>query len=59
MASKLMQVTNMTTGEKEYINPAYIVRVRPFFLDGKEHCFIDLVGGRQVKTAESMRGLGL
>lgn len=59
MACKLMKVTNMATGEEEYINPEYIVRVRPFSLDGKGHCFIDLIGGKQVKTVESMRGLGL
>lgn len=57
MASQLMRVTNMATGEEEYINPAYIVRVRPFTLEGKEHCFIDIIDGKQVKTVESLEEL--
>ena len=59
MACELMRITNMATGEDEYINPCYIVRVRPFSLNGREHCFIDLVGGRQVKTVESLEEICL
>lgn len=52
-----MYGTNMATGEKVMINVGYIESIQSFFLDGEEHCFVNLVSGRQFKCAESQETL--
>ncbi len=46
--------TNMATGERFLLNIDYIESMQPFVLDGEEHCFINMVTGKQFKVVEKM-----
>ena len=52
-----MYGTNMATGEEVTINVDYIESIQSFFLDGEEHCFVNLVSGRQFKLVQTQSEL--
>lgn len=53
----LINGTNMATGEEVTINVDYIESIQSFFLDGEEHCFVNLVSGRQFKLVQTQSEL--
>lgn len=53
----LINGTNMATGEEITINVDYIESIQSFSLDGEEHCFVNLVSGRQFKLVQTQSEL--
>ena len=49
--------TSMATGEKVTINVDFIESMQSFILDGEEHCFVNLVSGKQFKLVQTQSEL--
>lgn len=49
---KIFKITNMATGDNVILNADYIVSLIPFELDGKKHCFVNMLNGKQYKCVE-------